>query len=239
MPALTSLGELRRGDLMFTNISKPLIASLIVKGGQLAMRERVRLGTLSIDHVGVVVEPAVPGLVPLGAEGLTVPNARGPLLVQAMPHGAETIELTPERYLSSSVAYSRPTEDYPGQADDAAFMARLFAELKIHYSPLSYVYLAEYRFAGRHGRGAAQAHLAKIINRRVPYGKPLVLPSGRTFDDYEVPEQMICSELGDEAWAATGKQVMPPGTPEQVVTPGALALRSWSMDWPWFHPDIL
>jgi hypothetical protein len=50
------------------------------------------------------------------------------------------------------------------------------------------------------------------------------------------PREAICSVLADQAWALTGKQVMPKGTPHQCVTPGGLAQALLEMEgarWLW------
>jgi hypothetical protein len=130
----------------------------------------------------------------------------GPLIVEAMPRGARVRRLTVAGDWTDRHAYLRQAEDYPGQAVKAAGTAE--AMVGTPYSFASYAALAAWRFGWRTDR------LAAYINRR---GGPLNLPA-----------ELICSQLVDEAWTAAGKQVMPHGTRPQIVTPGALAARLWN-----------
>lgn len=223
---IRSLDDLRPGDLMFTEIKRPWYVSLLVKLGQLLMGDRVRLGRISVDHVGVVVEAGNVGNWEAhrgDPQRLTYPR-----LVQAMPSGAEEIELVPSRHWRPGVAYLRLPEDWPGQSADAAAIARLFVKHRVRYSFASYGYLAAYL------RGLKAERLAKHINRRgvvvmmdkwssgptTPTG-PSLLPRTR---GGRLPREAICSVLADQAWTLAGKQVMPHGTQAQVVTPGGLFL---------------
>lgn len=207
---MKSLADLRPGDLMFANIGGIVPGVFPVKLGQLMLGERVRLGPLSIDHVGVVVE----GAKSLYREGSGWNHRR---LVQAMPGGAEEIELNSQRHWTPQVAYARLPEDYPGQALDAAAIAR--AMIGTPYSFASYAALAAWRW------GFRAEHLARWIDRRRPEqvaDKPTGVATA-----VALPAEAICSVLADQAWTLAGKQVMPHGTRSQIVTPGALALALW------------
>ena len=213
--AIRSLADVRPGDLMFTNIGGFIPGVFPVKLGQLVLGERVRLGPLSIDHVGVVTAAQIPG------RHARVNDAH-PRLVQAMPHGAEEISLTTEKYWESSVAFARLPEDYPGQAEDAAAIARLFVTEKIPYSFLSYAALAAWR------AGLKAERLERWIDRRgpaIPF--PAWTPTVPVGANIHLPAEAICSVLADQAWSLAGKRVME-GVAHQAVTPGALALRCWN-----------
>lgn len=211
---ITGLHDLRPGDLMFGPIGGIVPGLFPVGAGQLLLNESFRIGPLAIRHVGVVVEG---GTRFIGAI---------PRLVQAMPHGAEEIELTAEHW-SPRHAYVRLPEDYPGQADDAAAIARLFVSERVPYSFLSYAYLAAWRF------GWKTDALARWIDRR---GRKIAfLQSHRPVDllvctDFSIrlPREAICSVLADQAWTLTGKDLVQ-GTRPQIVTPGQLAAAVWDL----------
>lgn len=217
---IESLNDVRPGDLLFTRITKPLAASLLVKSGQLLLGERVRLGPVSVDHVLIVTEAALI----VGPTLITRPRG-----VQAMPHGAEEIELTPETHWQPWCAYARLPEDYPGQAADAAAIARLM--IGTPYSFGSYAMLAAWRYHLR------PAWLEQRIDRRHPVA-PVTVPSGR-FVSNMFPDEMICSVLADQAWSLAGHRVCE-GVSSQAVTPGALALQLWRRPGvTWFGPSLL
>lgn len=212
---MASIADLRPGDIGFgplTGVGNPLVGI-----GQAILGEGFTVGKLNIGHVFVVV----------GNDGAPQPDVYA---VEAMPHGARQALInnrwTPE------YAYARLPEDYPGQAADAAAIAH--AMIGTPYSFASYAALAAWRFGWKTPR------LEKWINRRkqppihLPMSGPVPenLP-GRWID---LPREAICSVLADQAWALTGKQVMPAGTPHQCVTPGALAgalLRTPGAEWLW------
>lgn len=221
-----SLNDVRPGDLLFTRITKPLAASLLVKGGQLLLGERVRLGPVSVDHVLIVTEAAL-----IVGPTLTT-RPRG---VQAMPHGAEEIELTPEMHWQPWCAYARLPEDYPGQSADAAAIAR--AMIGTPYSFASYAMLAAWRYHLR------AAWLERRIDRRGEPVKVIGLDVGRgkrgDFMIPGLPREAICSVLADQAWSLAGHRVCE-GVARQAVTPGALALQLWRRPGvTWFGPSLL
>lgn len=196
---ITGLRDLRPGDIMFG----PLQLANI---GQLILGEQVRIGPFAAGHVGVVVQAARWAANPVGA----TPWGSGPRIVQAMPRGAEEVEIGPNRHWTTKYAYARLPEDYPGQAADAAAIARLFVSEQVPYSFLSYAALAAWRF------GIKAERLANWIDRR---GK--LLP-----EFVQLPAEAICSVLADQAWTLAGKDVVT-GTRSQIVTPGMLAMQLW------------
>src|SRR5690349_11981195 len=102
-PTIASLDDVRPGDLCFTRIGGFVPGTVPVGAGMLLLGERVRIGRLRFDHVLVVTDS--PKLVDDGPSATYVEGPRhdrprrerlrGPLGVQAMPSGAEEIELTP------------------------------------------------------------------------------------------------------------------------------------------------
>lgn len=212
---IRSLADLRPGDLMFGPIGGIVPGLFPVGVGQALLGELFRVGELSVRHVGVVVE-----------EGhYTWPENEGPRLVQAMPRGAEEIELTREHW-TRRYAYARIPEDYVGQAEDAAAIARLFVSEKVPYSFASYAALAAWRFGFRAER------LARWVDRRRPepsYYVTDVGPSGPV----HLPCEAMCSVLGDQSWTLTGKDLVQ-GTRSQIVTPGMLGqalFRMQGVEW--------
>lgn len=216
MTLIDDLCSLRSGDILLGPIGGIVPGTFPVGLGQLMLGELFRVGGLSVRHAGIVVEayrprgPGVPGF-PDGKP------SRGPLLVEAMPNGARLVEMREDTHWTPRHAYVRLPEDYPGQAADAAVIAR--AMVGTPYSFASYAALAAWRFGWKTDR------LARWINRRRPVSM-IERHRGQAGSGLNVsglPAEAICSVLVDQAWTLAGKQVMPHGTRPQVVTPGALA----------------
>lgn len=224
------------------------LTGLGVGVGQLALGEGFRVSGLSVRHVGIVVEGgAVPPFdLPRGPRATWGEDGRRyeiPRLVQAMPGGAEEIEMRVDTHWTDRHAYARLPEDYPGQAADAAAIARLMVDAGVAYSWASYAALAAWRF------GLSTPRLEEWIGRRQDWNGPMKvpqlrpdrsgarypgpLPSGRVIKG-KIPVEAICSVLVDQAWSLAGKKVMT-GVPHQCVTPGALAtqllLRTEGVRW--------
>lgn len=216
MTAPTHLADVRPGDIFFTNIGGIVPGIFPVKLGQLMLGEHARIGRRSFDHVGIVTD------VPHGFDTVR----EDPRAVQAMPKGAEEISLTEATHWTDSVTFMRLPEDYPGQAGDAAAIAR--AMIGTPYSFLSYAALAAWRW------GLSTPRLEVWIGRRDLPAKFVDWPSGRgplhttsrpSMAELALPAEAICSVLVDQAWSLTGKKIFTDGRPHQCVTPGALASR--------------
>lgn len=236
------LEDVRPGDLMFAGMgSAP--SKAIVYAGQLLLREFVQLGPLVIGHVAIVVEASrtlEPGTVrhiesgryygpeigwrdrPMGAyETYETGVQTAPRIVEAMASGARERELRASDW-STKTAFVRLPEDWPGQMDDAAAIARL--TIGTPYGFESYVQLAAWRL------GWKTWALEERINERRP--EPIRLPNwfngpehpGANRRGGHLPVRMICSQHVDACLTAAGKQVMF-GVKPQIVTPGALALQ--------------
>lgn len=207
---IASLADLRPGDLFFGPISGAV--GIGVGLGQALLGEGWSVGPLKIRHVGIVVEA--------GYDTEHV-GARAPRMVQAMPRGAEEIELTADKHWTSKCAYVRLPEDYPGQMLDAAAIARLMVSEGVAYSPASYLALALWHW------GLETPRLESWIGRRgeaVPFeGEGTHVQNG-TDGFVRPPREAICSVLVDQCLTLAGKSVMI-GTPKQCVTPGKLAAR--------------
>src|SRR5688572_5458608 len=120
---ITSLADVRPGDICITTMGGFIPGFLPVRVGQMMCKESFTIGPYSADHVLICVEEKDHHLPP--------PAGHAPRAVQAMPRGAKEIALTPAKHWTDGVAWFRPTEDYPGQAADAAAIARLFVTEKV------------------------------------------------------------------------------------------------------------
>lgn len=216
MSDIQSLADLRPGDIMFGPIGGAV--GLGVGLGQVLLGEGFRVGTLSVRHVGIVTQAArevppfeLPQVKPMGwVDGH---RFEPPRMVQAMPSGAEEVDLTAERWTPRH-AYVRLPEGYTGQAEDAAWMAREMVAWGVSYSFASYAALAAWHW------GYQTPRLERWIDRRRLAGS-YFMPSGKVVN-LKLPAEAICSVLVDQAWSLTGYRVME-GVARQAVTPGAMA----------------
>ena len=210
---MSTIADLRPGMIGFGPIDGA--ARWPVWAGQLLLGEGFTVGKLKIEHVFVVTG--------IGQATPVYPVPREPFLsitaVEAMPRGAREVPI--EDRWTPEYAYVQLPEDYPGQSEDAAAIAR--AMIGTPYSFASYAALAAWRF------GMKTPKLEAWIGRRKPMqnipglGLQGQAPTDTVDFGRRLPCEAICSVLADQAWALTGKQVMPDGTPHQCVTPGALA----------------
>jgi hypothetical protein len=222
---MSSLADLRPGDIGFGPIKGG--AGMLVNAGQLLLGEGFRVGRLNIKHVFVITEA-------LHDEGPSEQYPTGVInkgsLVEAMPSGAHERPIMLDRW-TADYAYVGLPEDYPGQADDAAAIAR--AMVGTPYSFASYAALAAWRF------GISTPRLEKWIGRRrplrhMPMSGPV--PSNLPGRHIALPCEAICSVLADQAWSLAGKKIFEDARPHQCVTPGALAIRLLSYpgaQWIW------
>lgn len=209
---IRSLQDVRPGDLFLGPIGG--LAGVAVRAGQLAVDGGWRVGPLDVRHIGVVTEAGRPG-------DRTWEGGAAPRMVQAMPSGAEEIELRQDRHWTPRCAFARMPEDYPGQAADAAAIAR--AMIGIPYSWASYAALSLYRL------GYDAPRLTNWIGRRQVESLKLDHwsngPAAPPYPGWtrggHLPVEAICSVLADQAWSLAGKRVMV-GTAPQAVTPSQL-----------------
>jgi hypothetical protein len=260
---ITRLEDVRPGDIYLGPIGGWVGAGISV--GELLVDGGFRVGPLDVRHIGIVVEASrslPPGTArnrstgeyheapPAEAVALAREYSPGqydfyptgviaaPRLAQAMPGGAEIVDMTYATHWSSRCAYARLPEDYSGQAEDAAAIARLMVSEGVGYSYGSYPALAAWHW------GLSTPRLEKWIGRRQNYlwsGNSAVLPSGRKLE-IGLPVEAICSVFADQAWSLTGKKIFEDGRPHQCVTPSQLGQRLLTrMDdvlwgWPSDHP---
>jgi hypothetical protein len=194
------------GDLMFGPISG--LAGVAVSMGEFVVDGGFHVGPLDVRHVGIVVE---------ASQTYDTGLITAPRLVQAMPGGAQEVEMTYATHWTTRHAYARLVEDYPGQALDAAAIARLMVEHNVAYSAASYPALAAWHW------GLSTPRLEAWIGRRqepIEAGLDPRLPCGMV----ALPVEAICSVLADQAWSLTDKKIMV-GVPHQCVTPSTLATR--------------
>jgi hypothetical protein len=211
---IKSLADVRPGDICITRMGGLIPGFFPVRIGHAICKESFTIGPFSADHVLICVERM----------DYVGPELAGPYAVQAMPRGAEEIALTPAKHWTDGVAWFRLREDYPGQAEDAAAIARLFVTEKVPYSFLSYVALAAW------SRGLKAERLEQWIDRR---REPVEMLNhfglagwdrSAGSDEVALPCEAICSVLVDQAWSLAGKRVME-GVKRQCVTPGAMAIQ--------------
>jgi hypothetical protein len=206
MDAIKNLYDVRPGDMYLGNIGGAVGVGVAL--GEIVIGDGFRIGQLSARHVGIVTEAGDRDSTPV----------RPPRMAQAMPGGAEIVDLTPWGHWTPKSAFIRLPEDYPGQALDAAAVAEAMVDAGVAYSPLSYGAI------GLAWRGIDPPSLLKWIDRRREFqGFPM---RNGTTPQVALPEEAICSVFFDQAWTLAQKQVMPAGTPAQLVTPGGLA-RQW------------
>lgn len=166
------------GDILFGPISGGV--GVLVGLGQLMLGD-VSRKDWRVRHVGVIVQV----------------SAGAVRLVQAMPSGAEEIDLGQERWTEDYV-YVRPRYDSHGfdrvrMGDAVAMAARDYVNTP--YSFLDYAALAGLHFGIKNG----------LVRRRVTRSK-----------------HMICSQLADQAMTDAGHHVFEDGRLPQDVTPGEL-----------------
>ena len=186
---MITLEELRPGDVIFPTIDG--YAGILVGAGQILLGDATK-EEWKVRHVAMVTQAQRVGSLPH--------------IVQAMPHGAEEVQLSPEsfasgfpilrpHYYEQGGVFSDPP--YPAQSYDAAESARRY--IGVPYSFLDYAAIA-----GRHA-------LAMQPTKRTP------------FDNYiTTTGHMICSQLVDQALTDTDYHVFDDGRIPQDVTPAAL-----------------
>jgi len=238
---IRALTEVQPGDIALGPIGGLVGAGVGL--GQLVLGEGFAVGPLKIRHARIVVKASE--TLPPGSmyDGQPYPTGviTAPVGVEAMPSGARTVKMMLDNAWTSSWAYFRLAEDYPGQAQDAAAIA--LAMVGTPYSWLSYAALALWRLTSwgtlkatgtRNPLGEGRPGLANRLERWINRRREPHYIGGPEFHNSEyreprLPCEAICSVLVDQSWSLTGKKIME-GVPHQVVTPGALAARLLRMD---------
>lgn len=202
-----TLADLRPGDILFGPIRGFIPGTLPVGAGQIILATRkARLSWRQwwrIRHVGVVVEATN---YPAGGGLLTRPK-----LVQAMPSGAEEIEMTAARHWTSEYVYIRPAYNDTVQAALVAIRARKYVGTP--YNFLTYGKLA-----------ASALHLPvtrRVLERWI-----------------STRHDMMCSQLADQALADAGFHVFDDGRLPQDVVPAELFRQLLSLPGQWLIPGF-
>jgi hypothetical protein len=227
---ITKIQDVRVGDIFLGPIGGAV--GLGVAAGEFLVDGGFRVGTVDVRHAGIVVE-AKPGTTM--REGYPSGVLDYFELAQAMPGGAEIATMTYDRNWTDRCAYVRLPEDYPGQAEDAAAIARFMVRQGVGYSYASYAALAAWHW------GATTPRLEAWIGRRqLAVEFPDGVGAGGPHE-VQIPVEAICSVFVDQAWSLTGKKIFDDGRPHQCVTPSQLAQRLLGTDgavwgWPNLHP---
>lgn len=183
---MSMIVDLRPGDIMFARHVSPRAADLLILAGQ------VFLGQPGYPHHVAVVVSNEPGF-----DRYTGRPVGNPRIVQAMPSGAEEIEIGIEHFTEDYI-YLRPP--YKIAATGYGGMAERVVEAARGYIGVPYSF-ADY--------GALTAH---HVHLPVPHLDRFIVTS----------KHMICSQLADKSMADAGWHVFNDGRLPQDVTPAAL-----------------
>ncbi len=232
---------LRPGDIMFSKIGNTLPSwlprwaqfmpgTLPVGLGQWLLAHTSK-EERNIDHVAVVVVAQRPSLIPLYDGADLNPAPMPPMIVQAMPSGAEMVEIGSEHW-TEDVVYLRPAYqsadptyamDMPGHPY-AIGQAGIVAEAARSYVDTPYSFL-DYAAIALH-------HIDPVW--RVSPGSVGSQPLARYVTD---SGHMICSQLANQALSDAGFHVFTDGRLPQDVMPvelyrALLAMPDTKIIWP-------
>jgi hypothetical protein len=201
---MSTLADLRPGDILFANRVRPLAADLLILAGQLT------LGQPGYPHhVAVVTQAQLPTTAEAAPFGRLLSSTSGqlytyPKIVQAMPSGAEEIEIGAEHWTSDYIyvrpAYGTQPGHTHGQGQETAWRAQEY--IGTPYSFVDYAAIAAHHLSGE---GYAPIEKRNRLQRYVASSK-----------------RMICSQLADQAMADAGFHVFNDRRLPQDVTPSAL-----------------
>lgn len=187
----SSLAVLRPGDVMFARHVSPRSVDRGILLGQ------VMLGQAGYPHhVAVVTEQMNP---PYGLIGY-------PKIVQAMPRGAEEIEIGREHW-TSDYTYLRPV--YRTYEETVAEAARRYVGTP--YSFADYVALAGWHFGVRNGLVRRYVTASKHMICSQLVDQALSDAGFHVFDDGRLPQDVTPSDLYGKLAAMPGTQVIQPG----------------------------
>lgn len=189
---MITLADLRPGDIIFGPINQPLIVRIIVRMGQwLLAGRRARLSYRrwrKINHVLIVTQ-----------------GGAAPKAVQAMPRGAEEIELT-EKHWTSDYVVVRPAYGTPQRLEGLTRLSAADQGFRVARAACSYIgtpygFLTYAALLAEHVLPGRQERLAAYISSR---------------------KEMICSQLADQALCDAGFHVFTDGRLPQDVVPAEL-----------------
>jgi hypothetical protein len=200
---VSTLVELRAGDLMFGPIGGVVPGMFPVGAGQLLLADRKARMTWrrwrKIRHAGVVVQTAA------------APDVfnYSPRLVQAMPKGAEEITLRPDQHWTDRYVYIRPAWPHPEMAYAVADYAR-------DYVGTPYNFLTYGALAARKLRFMLSERLLRkwISTRKDMMCSQLVdqclTDAGfHVFDDGRLPQDVVPAELFRRLLELPGQFIIP------------------------------
>lgn len=221
---MITLADVRPGDIVFGPIGGLVPGVFPVGVGQLLLADRkARLSWRrwwKIRHVLIVTQEQGAGL-----EYFSGPSA--PKAVQAMPHGAEEIELRTDRHWTKDYVYVRPayiTAEMMGVGDmdshGGAHQGRTVAQAARGYIGTPYNFLTYGKLAARKFRLVlAERTLEKWISTRKDMmcsqlaDQCLADAGFHIFDDGRLPQDVVPSELYRKLRQLPGTQWMVPGGP--------------------------
>jgi hypothetical protein len=215
-----TLEDLRPGDIGFARHVLPRSADLLILAGQLA------LGEPGYPHHVFVVTEAAEAIPPAFGRSIAPnPYACGPKIVQAMPSGAEEIEIGAE-FWTKDYTYIRPA--YGTRA--AGFHAH--APLDFVQGVLNQDAEVALKARGYVGTPYSFADYAAIAG--VHFG----IANGPIRRYVTSSKHMICSQLADQTMSDAGWHVFNDGRLPQDVTPAALHAQMRKMPGQFIIPDI-
>ncbi len=204
---VSTLAELRAGDLMFGPIGGVVPGMFPVGAGQLLLADRKARMTWrrwrKIRHAGVVVEAAAAW--PESIPRPQAPELRpiGPRLVEAMPQGAREIELRADPHWTDRYVYIRPAYLMKPVTIGGTFTQGDRVAMKARgYVGTPYNFLTYGALAARKLRFMLSD---KILRRWISSRK-----------------DMMCSQLVDQCLADAGFHVFDDGRLPQDVVPAEL-----------------
>jgi hypothetical protein len=209
---MIALADVRPGDVVFGPIGGLVPGVFPVGAGQILLADRkARLSWRrwwKIRHVLVVTEEASGGYEDRSTPGQAHVVGIGPKAVQAMPGGAEEIELTAAWHWTKDYVYVRPA--YRTDASELEFaQAAAVAAAARSYIGTPYNFLTYGKLAAGHLHlGLTERTLRKWISTR---------------------KDMMCSQLADQCLADAGFYVFDDGRLPQDVVPSELYLKLLGM----------
>jgi hypothetical protein len=205
---VSSLADLRAGDIMFARHVRPLAADLLILAGQLT------LGQPGYPHHVAVVTQAERAISPV-AGGPLASRAR---IVQAMPSGAEEIEIGAEHWTKDYV-YIRPAYSTDSSWDrfgTGDTQANAVARHAHNYIGTPYSFADYVAIEGVH-LGIANGPVRRYVTSS---------------------KHMICSQLADQSLSDAGWHVFDDGRLPQDVTPAALFEKMMTMPGQFLIPGM-
>lgn len=192
---MITTADLRPGDVIFPTITG--YAGALVGAGQIILGDATPK-EWRVRHVAIVTQPGT-------FAGETV----RPMIVQAMPGGAEEVEIT-DAHWSRGYPVLRPIYRTDWQTLSTA-QAAIVAQAARRYVGRPYSILDYVALAGRHV-------LALKPTQRTPFDRYITATG-----------HMICSQLVDQALSDAGYHVFDDGRIPQDVTPAALYRKLLAM----------